>query len=525
MNRANGVFSEAAVLVGVLIDDQAPLGPPLEELEGLAGAAGTTVVGQLTQRRQAPDTATYMGKGKVEDLKSLVGTKKADVVIFDNDLSPGQARNLERAVGVKVIDRTELILDIFAARARTYEARLAVELAQLEYSLPRLKRLWTHLSRQTKGGVGLRGPGEKQLETDRRLVEKRIHDLRSDLQLVHRRREREVATRKGFMTVSLVGYTNAGKSTLMNLLTGAHVLTDDALFSTLDTRTRRWHLPAWGPVLLSDTVGFIRNLPHHLIASFKATLEEARQADLLLHVADASNPAAVEQIAAAYRVLEDIGLESKDIVLVLNKTDALAERAPLDALLHRYPHAIPISARTSEGVARLTAAVSEALTRGFTDLDVDMAVGNGRLMAYLAAHGEVLAKTYHDSRAVVHCRIAQTPRPHSPTRRRGPATRRRISTASNDGRGSLTAGQTAPGRKPRPVPPPLNRYTGGVVAAAELPPPTEPVEAKQPADPSHDSTRHLRKTGAGDRRLQRHRTRRGFGTGAPGRLARAPRPP
>lgn len=408
IKREGGVASEAAVLVGVLLNNHhATLGPPLDELEGLAEAAGANVVGQLTQRREVPDAATYMGKGKVDELKSLVGKNQANVVIFDNDLSPGQARNLERELKVKVIDRTELILDIFANRARTYEARLAVELAQLEYSLPRLKRMWTHLSRQTKGGIGLRGPGEKQLETDRRLAERRINDLKGELRAIHRRREREVATRRDFMTVSLVGYTNAGKSTLMNLLTGADVLTQNMLFSTLDTRTRRWQLPGWGSVLLSDTVGFIRSLPHHLIASFKATLEEARQANLLLHVADASNPAVYEQISAAYQVLEEIGLESKDVLLVLNKIDAIPDRGRIDGLLNRYPNAIPVSARSGRGVEELTLAVSEALSRAFVDVDVEMGVDNGRLMAYLASHAEVLSRQYQDSRLTVHCRISR----------------------------------------------------------------------------------------------------------------------
>ncbi len=275
-------------------------GAALEELEGLAETAGVRVVGRLTQRREAPDATTYLGKGKVDELKMLAAAKDADLVVFDNDLSPGQTRNLEEAIGLKVLDRTELILDIFASRAQTAQARLAVELAQLEYSMPRLKRMWTHLSRQKKG-VGLRGPGETQLEEDRRLVENKIKDLRRQLHAIERRKQREVAARRDLMTVSLIGYTNAGKSTLMNVLTGADVFVQDALFATLDTRTRRWQLPGWGPVLLSDTVGFIRDLPHHLIESFKATLEEARQAHLLLHVADAANPAVYDQIAAAYK--------------------------------------------------------------------------------------------------------------------------------------------------------------------------------------------------------------------------------
>jgi GTP-binding protein HflX len=404
LNRADSVVSEAAVLVGVLLPDRTSQGPPLEELEGLAATAGVRVVGRMTQRREAPDATTYLGHGKVAELKMLAAAADADLVIFDNDLSPAQTRNLEKEIGLKVLDRTELILDIFATRAQTRQARLAVELAQLEYAMPRLKRLWTHLSRQKKG-VGLRGPGETQLEEDRRLVETRLKDLRRQLKLIERRKEREVAGRRDVLTVSLVGYTNAGKSTLMNTLTGAGVFVQDALFATLDTRTRRWQLPGWGPVLLSDTVGFIRDLPHHLIESFKATLEEARQAHLLLHVADGSNPAVYDQITAAYNVLEELGIQRKDTLLVVNKIDALPDRLRLDGILSRYPNAVPISAQTGFGLSNLAAAVSEALSRSFLDVDVEIGVENGRLMAYLAAHGEVLSKKYHDSRVVVHCRI------------------------------------------------------------------------------------------------------------------------
>lgn len=406
MNRAESVVSEAAVLVGVVLPEKRFPGDPLDELEGLATTAGAQIVGSLTQRRETPDKTTYLGKGKVEELRVLGEASDADVIIFDNDLSPAQTRNLEKATNLKVLDRTELILDIFASRAQTHEARLAVELAQLQYSLPRLKRMWTHLSR-LKMGIGMRGPGEKQLEVDRRLVEKRIHDLQTELNEVQRRKERQVAARSDRMTVSLVGYTNAGKSTLMNVLTGANVLAQDKLFATLDTRTRRWQLPGWGPVLLSDTVGFIRDLPHHLIASFKATLEEARQANLLLHVADASSPAVYEQIGAVYKVVEELGIQAKDMLLVLNKIDALADRAQLDGLLNRYPNAIPVSARKGQGLLPLSGAVSEALSRNFLDVDVETGVGNGRLLAYLAAHGEVLSKQFSETRVIIHCRIPQ----------------------------------------------------------------------------------------------------------------------
>jgi len=388
----------------VITKDQSFADNPLDELEGLATTAGTTVEGGLVQRREIPNRATYLGKGKVEELKLMVDTHDSDVVIFDNDLSPAQTRNLEKALNVKVIDRTELILDIFASHAQTYESRLAVELAQLEYSLPRLKHMWTHLSRM-KMGVGMRGPGEKQLEVDRRLVEKRIYDLRSELKAIEARKKRQVAARRGNMTVSLVGYTNAGKSTLMNALTDADVLVEDKLFATLDTRTRRWQLPNWGPALLSDTVGFIRELPHRLIASFRATLEEARQADLLLHVADASNPAVYDQISAVYSVLEELGIEEKDTLLIVNKIDLVASASTLDGIVNRYPNAIPISAKDQAGFEQLAFRVSDALSRTFRNVDVETGVGNGKLMAYLANHGEVLSKRYDGVRAIIHCRL------------------------------------------------------------------------------------------------------------------------
>jgi GTPase len=409
-DRKQGVESESAVLVGVQLSQRSRAahdGDPLDELSGLVETAGAAVVGKVLQRRQSPNPATYVGHGKVDELKTLVAATDADVVIFDNDLSPAQIRNLEQAVGVKVLDRTEVILDIFSSRAQTHEARLAVELAQLEYSLPRLKNLWTHLSRM-KMGVGMRGPGEKQLETDRRLAEKRIIDLKRDLEKIHRRKEREVAGRRDRMTVSLVGYTNAGKSTLMNALTGSDVLAEDKLFATLDTRTRRWQLPGWGPVLLSDTVGFIRDLPHNLIASFKATLEESRQADLLIHVADASHPAALDQIAAVYSVLEELGIEAKDTLLVLNKIDRVADLTSIAAIRNRYPNAVEISARTGAGLSRVAAAVSDALSHDFLDLEIECDSSDGRLLAFLAKYGEVLSRTFTGNRASIHCRIART---------------------------------------------------------------------------------------------------------------------
>lgn len=409
--RAQAVDSEIAILCRIILpDDHFDTdrldADPLSELQGLAETAGAVVVGGITQRRTKPDTTTYIGKGKVEELERLVEFHAADIVVFDNDLSPAQVRNLEQRLKVKVLDRTELILDIFATRAQTYESRLAVELAQLEYSLPRLKNMWNHLSR-LKMGVGMRGPGEKQLEVDRRLVEKRIHDLKTDLHKIEKRKERQVKSRRGTMTVSLVGYTNAGKSTLMNALTDADVLAQDKLFATLDTRTRRWHLPSWGPVLLSDTVGFIRNLPHRLITSFKATLEETRHADLLLHVADGSNPSVFDQIGAVYEVLAELGIEEKDTLLVVNKCDQIKNPTTKDVIARRYPNSVAVSAKTQEGFERLHSVVSDALSRSFRDVDIEMPIDNGKLLAYLAAKGEVLSTHYREDTVVVHCRIPQ----------------------------------------------------------------------------------------------------------------------
>ena len=406
-NRAESINQESVVLVGVLLPEHRGLNEePLDELRGLAETAGVRVVGELLQKRETPDKTTYLGAGKVDELRVLVEAHKADVVIFDNDLNPAQTRNLEKAVNAKVLDRTELILDIFATRAQTYEARLAVELAQLQYSLPRLKRMWTHLSR-IKAGVGMRGPGEKQLEVDRRLVEKRIHDLETELSDVQDRRRREVEARADRMTVSLVGYTNAGKSTLLNALTHSDVLAENRLFATLDTRTRRWQLPGWGPVLLSDTVGFVRQLPHHLVASFRATLEEARQAHLLLHVADAGNPAVLDQVAAVYKVLEELQIQAKDTLLVLNKIDSCQDLHTLDHLFLKFPHAIPISARTGKGLDHLTREVSKALSRSFKQLIVESDVGDGKLLAMLAEYGEIQSRQFSENRVVVHCRLPE----------------------------------------------------------------------------------------------------------------------
>jgi GTP-binding protein HflX len=396
---------EKAILVKVLLSDGVySADDPLEEIRGLAKTAGLIVAAGMLQKRHQVDIATYIGSGKVNELKELVEAHEADLVVFDNDMGPAQTRNLEKALGVKVIDRTEVILDIFASRAKTHEAHLQVELAQLEYSLPRLKRMWTHLSRY-KGGIGVRGPCEKKLEEDRRLVSKRIRDLKEKLGKVEDRREREVAGRSDVATVGLVGYTNAGKSTLMNALTHADVLAEDKLFATLDTRTKRWKFRGGGYVLLSDTVGFIRDLPHSLVASFKATLEEARQADLLLHVADASSPEAESQIKAVNTVLEELGLAEQPTILVLNKVDRVPDRSFLDVLKAHHDESISIRAANGEGLDRLEQAVREVLNERALDAEVETGVGNGRVLSYLAQHANIRERVYDEDKVLLQCRL------------------------------------------------------------------------------------------------------------------------
>ena len=399
------VHLERAFLVSVALPERPWFGDdPLEELRGLATTAGAVVVGGLCQRRLKINPATYIGKGKVQELTEQAEAADADVIVFDNDLSPPQIRNLEKAAKVKVLDRSELILDIFATRARTAEARLQVELAQLEYALPRLRQMWSHLGRAA-AGIGTRGPGETQLEEDRRLVELRIRDLKARLHEVQARKEREVASRREEHTASLVGYTNAGKSTLMNALTGAGVYVENKLFSTLDTRTRQWHVKDWGRVLLSDTVGFIRDLPHHLIASFKATLEEARQARLLLHVVDASNPQAEEQIKSVNTVLNELGCKDKPTLLVLNKADRVTDLSHLQVLQSHHPRAVAVSAATGRGLDALQDAVIEMLSADFADATVETDAGNGKVLSYLAAHAEIHRREYDGDKVRIRCAL------------------------------------------------------------------------------------------------------------------------
>jgi GTP-binding protein HflX len=346
---------ERALLVGHAARDR-DIAPSLEELALLADTAGARVLDSVVQRRGAIHPATFIGKGKLEELKDRAKDRDADVAIFNDDLSPPQVRNLEKALGVKVVDRSELILAIFAKRARTRESRLQVELAQHEYQLPRLTGMWTHLERQA-GGIGTRGPGETQLEVDRRRVRERIATLKRELRSVEKERETQRRRRRREFRTALVGYTNAGKSTLFNALTRSQVFVEDRLFATLDATTRQMVSRERHVALVTDTVGFIRKLPHHLVASFRSTLAEAVEADLLLHVVDVSDPSLERHMKVVAGVLEDILEEPRPTTLVFNKADLVTDPEMLDGIRARYPESFIVSARTGAGLDELRAFV------------------------------------------------------------------------------------------------------------------------------------------------------------------------
>jgi GTP-binding protein HflX len=392
---------ERVVLAGVAIASPDGRGDAdrFEELRALAVSAGAEVVGAVFQRREAPDSATFVGRGKVEELKHEVAASGAELVLFDNDLTPAQGKNLEDALGVRVLDRSELILDIFAERARTREAKLQVELAQLQYLLPRLKRMWTHLSR-IRGGIGLRGPGETQLEVDRRAIRDRIATLQSKLGKIELRRELQRRGRGDRWNVALVGYTNVGKSTIMNRLANEHVRVENRLFATLDATTRRISLPDGEELLLTDTVGFIRDLPHHLVASFRATLEEVVHADLLLHVVDVSDPRHPEQMRVVDSVLKELGAAEAPTIPVFNKLDRIppAERAAVQARGRaEHPDAVFASAVEARGLVALEQALAEFVRRGTRRVFVTLPYSEARALARLYELGDVLGRRTTES--------------------------------------------------------------------------------------------------------------------------------
>lgn len=410
------VKKERAILVAVIIKGRGN-GDDLVELTALAQSAGAVVVDRFQQKLRRPHPVRYIGKGKAEQLAERVERFKADVIIFDNDLSPGQIREIEKIVKIKVIDRSELILDIFATRAKTKQARLQVDLAQLEYTYPRLARMWSHLdtvagaaggtSAGAVGGIGTRGTGEQQLEIDRRLVNKRITELKRALLAIDKRKVREIDARKNLFKICLVGYTNAGKSTILNALTSAGVLVEDRLFATLDTRTKKWTLAGGAEVLLSDTVGFVRNLPHHLVASFKATLEEAINADLLLHVVDISVTDAERQIEAVNKVLKEIGCADRETMMIFNKVDAVKDITQLETLETLYPDAISMSAKTGFGAENLSQAVLDRYQGDMILLRVSFSQSNGKVQSYLRSCANIIEEKYQDGSVQIDARLGK----------------------------------------------------------------------------------------------------------------------
>jgi len=401
--------TERVFLVGLELKSggEVDIRESMDELAELAATAGGKVVGTGTQKVESPHAATYIGKGKADEFTKLCQREKVDTVIFDDELTPAQTRNLEKILAVKILDRTALILDIFSQRARTREGKLQIELAQLQHLLPRLTRFWGHLSRQS-GGIGMRGgEGESQLEADRRKISERIDKITRDLDTVRRQRETQRAGRQRnqWPLASIVGYTNAGKSTLLNHLTGAEVLAKDILFATLDPTTRRLKLPTNQNVLLTDTVGFIRKLPHRLVESFKATLEEVVEADLLLHVVDIAHPQAEEQILSVNTVLEEIHAGDKPVLMVLNKIDRVTEREVVQRWLARFPKAVAVSAKTGEGFPELLAELGVSLRpiRQFVELAVPH--DHGAVMARLHAVAQVVESDYTGAAARFKARI------------------------------------------------------------------------------------------------------------------------
>lgn len=374
----------------------------LAELAELVKGAGGRVFDRVVQRLDGPTAPFYIGKGKAEELARMASMNHVQAVIFDDELTPAQARNLERVLARKVLDRTQLILDIFARRARTREGKLQIELAQLQYLLPRLTRMWTHLSRQS-GGIGTRGPGETQLEVDRRRVQERVARLERELAEVrkHRSIQREGRRRNHWPVCALVGYTNAGKSTLLNRLTRADVYAADQLFATLDPTVRSFVLPNQQQVLLSDTVGFLQKLPHHLVESFRATLEEVQEADILIHVVDASSPHYPQQIEAVQDVLRQLGADGKQTLMVYNKIDRLERSGNVQREAESAPHAVLISAVTGEGMDRLEEELQVMLREWRMEVKLRLPQVESALLAQIYRTGRVLAVTYEGDDTLV----------------------------------------------------------------------------------------------------------------------------
>ncbi|MBN1918684.1 MAG: GTPase HflX [Verrucomicrobia bacterium] len=402
--ETQGEEPERVVLVGVQLRsaDAWTVQDHLSELGQLVQTAGGLVVAQEIVKRDRPTAPYFIGKGKVEDLRLICEAERADTVVFDEELAPAQERNLEREVKRKIISRTGLILDIFAQRAQTREAKLQVELAQHQYMLPRLRGLWTHLERQP-GGIGTRGPGETQIEVDRRRVREQIQRLTNEIGAVRRSRatQRKARARHDVRTVAIIGYTNAGKSTLLNRLTGADAFVEDKVFATLDPTTRKLEIPSGRAVLFSDTVGFIRKLPHMLVDAFKATFEETLEADLLLHVLDISHPAADEQAEAVAAVLKELGAEEKPIVTALNKTDRIEHPEIAGRWVRQLGHAVPVSAKHGTGLRELLDLIEAQFATEMLTATYRVPQSESRLVARLHAEGHVLSTKWENNSALV----------------------------------------------------------------------------------------------------------------------------
>ncbi|CUS99025.1 GTPase HflX [Candidatus Chrysopegis kryptomonas] len=388
---------ERAIIVGVIFPNQtrAQVEEYLDELELLADTAGADVIYRVYQERERPDPAFFIGRGKAEQIAKMVDEDKIDIVIFDDDLSGAQVRNLEEVINCKVIDRTTLILDIFASHARTASAKIQVELAQLEYLLPRLTGKWRHLSKQY-GGIGTKGPGETQLETDRRLVKRKIAILKRKLNEIDNQRKVQRKGRRDIFRVALVGYTNAGKSTLLNVMADANVYVEDKLFATLDATTRVVRLSPTRKILLTDTVGFIRKLPHHLIASFKSTLDEIVEADILIHVVDISAVNFREQIKVVEQTLDELGALDKPIITAFNKIDKLEDRSLIYNLANEFKDAVFISASRGVNIQALKDKILSIIDDYYVEITGKVSVSNSEAMSLIYKLGEVLDVKYTD---------------------------------------------------------------------------------------------------------------------------------
>ncbi|HPI36685.1 MAG TPA: GTPase HflX [Ignavibacteriaceae bacterium] len=391
--------TERAILIAVKTRFQSKeiIKEHLDELEELAATAGAEVVLKIVQERHGEEPAFYIGKGKAEELVQLVELNEIDLLIFDDDLSPVQIRNLERLLNRKIVDRSGLILDIFASGAKTKEARTQVELAQLQYLMPRLTRAWTHLSKQY-GGIGTKGPGETQIETDRRIIKERIALLKEKLVKIESQRITQTEKRKDFVRISLVGYTNAGKSTLFNLLTKAGVPAEDKLFATLDSTTRGIELNKNLKVLLSDTVGFIRKLPHHLVASFKSTLNEVRESDIILQVIDVNHPYYEDHIEVVEETLKSLGCEKKTEIKVFNKVDVLSDKSRIEYITNKYKNSVILSAARGINISSLIEKISEIVNENMVYGKAILRIENSKEIAKIHSLAKVISEKYRENK-------------------------------------------------------------------------------------------------------------------------------